>query len=733
LGEAREWYEQAVDLLDTEQEARRQAGLFEEPEWDRLFSPIDPRAGWLDHLVRVCNDLGDIDAARRYAARSQELNSTRPTDEGRIEGLIETGDAAAEHGDFDFALGCFHQAFYDAEEMPGVAVPRALVRALNALGRCHHQLGLYRSALAYFERARQLNQQYGNAVRLTWDYREIGRVYRARPDLGEAREALEASLLNASRRDDAGQFSWRASDGLTYQITAADRAWETLLELGSLLEDRGDFAAAASFLELATQVAAVVRASAVDDTQRAAIANQRIDAFAALTRLSLRRALAGAADATSAAEDAWRANESMRARSFLDAIGDDELGIPIDIPHALAEHEAAALKRRHLLTTSAGHGSAFWADLGQVQKELEEIWDRMVAVTPTAQQYVEVRRSRPASAADIHNLIAADNRPTVIASVTPLGADQLAVIAVRSDEPEPMTVSQPADLRRLARFITENLGTSGRARELATDLEDLFRHEMEPLTKALAEVSERGDILVACPFGALNYVPLAALWVDDVPLVERNPLAVLPSASLARALRAAAGTPPQVPAMVFGDPTGDLPGARNEASLVAAMLGAKPIMGPDVTQAAVSVALRSAGTVHVASHAYFDAEDPLSSGMRLSDGVLSARHLIAMSAPALSLVTLSACETGVNQENPAQELLGLTRALLFAGADSLLVSLWKVPDLATADIMSHFYSELRKDTGKADALQAAMLAARERYGRQRFDLWAGFELIGEWR
>jgi CHAT domain-containing protein len=87
----------------------------------------------------------------------------------------------------------------------------------------------------------------------------------------------------------------------------------------------------------------------------------------------------------------------------------------------------------------------------------------------------------------------------------------------------------------------------------------------------------------------------------------------------------------------------------------------------------------------------------------------------------------------VSQTNPAQELLGLTRALLFAGADSLVVSLWKVPDAATVSIMSTFYNRLQQGVWKVDALRAAALAARDQYGAQRFDQWAGFQLVGEWR
>lgn len=423
----------------------------------------------------------------------------------------------------------------------------------------------------------------------------------------------------------------------------------------------------------------------------------------------------------------------MRARSFLDALGDDELVMAPGIPAEIAAQEASALERRRRLASTGGGGAKFWLDLDAIRQELEALWSRMIAITPAAQQYVDVRRSRPATATDIQRLIAADDRATVIASVTSHGPDGLAVIAVRSDSPRPLVVSQPADLARLSRFVLENLGSAGRVRELATDLEDLFHYEMEPLTRALAEVSSPGEILVVSPFAALNYVPLAALRIADVPLIERNPLAVLPNASLTRALRAAAGSQPHMPAAVFGDPTDNLQGARSEAELVARLLGADAVCGSMATTEAVSEALTEAGVVHIAAHAHFDSVNPLDSGVKLADGLLSVRDLITRSFRSLSLVTLSACETGISQDNPAQELLGLTRALLFAGADSLLVSLWKVPDTSTVDIMSAFYRGLKEKTGKAVALQTAILTARDKSGAERFDKWAGFELIGEWR
>lgn len=735
LAEARAWYVRALDLLAAEQAARARAGLTGEAKFDRICSTVDPTAVLLHNLASTCHELGDNESAARYRERAWQLDAERPTSESWIDQCVGWGDAALLQGRTDIALGAFHDALEHAEDSAHTQLtPRALTQALNALGRSHRGLGLYRSALAYLDCARQLNETTRNSVRLSKDFLELGRLFRLRPDLGDTEEAFEQSLLNTSvpavTTDD---LSWTSRNTDSYRITAADRAWESLLELGDILEKRHDLARAASFLELATRLGDVVRASVADDAERVAVANQRIEATAALTRIHLRRALAKGPDALQAADDAWLASETMRARSFLDALGDDLLTVPDGVSRVLVEREAAAIEERRRLLESGRIGVTFWDDLRRQQARLEAIWEDMLAEAPTAAEYVEVRRSRPATARDVQAWLATDGRSTVFASLNPGGADELAVIAVRSDEPRTRVASRPANLARLTRFLAENLGSAGRVRELVTDLEDLWHYETQVIGEVLAEVTNPDDVLVVCPFGALNYVPFAALTVSGVPLVERNPLAVLPNGSLVRALRTAAGTPARVQAQVFGDPTEDLVGARAEADLVGRLLGAEPLVGQQVSQAAVTAALVSARIVHIAAHARFEVDDPLSSGLRLADGQLTARTLMTTYAPALSLVTLSACETGVSETNAAQELLGLMRALMFAGADSLLVSLWKVPDASTVDIMSTFYGCLHNGTWKVDALRAATLAAREWYGAHRFDQWAGFQLMGEWR
>ena len=92
---------------------------------------------------------------------------------------------------------------------------------------------------------------------------------------------------------------------------------------------------------------------------------------------------------------AWTANEAMRARSFLDAIGDGEIALPAGIPPALAEQEAAARARRHELLSSGAHDIRFWEDLGQAQTALDAIWDRMLDATPRRRDTSRYAAARP--------------------------------------------------------------------------------------------------------------------------------------------------------------------------------------------------------------------------------------------------------------------------------------------------------------------------------------------------
>ncbi len=116
------------------------------------------------------------------------------------------------------------------------------------------------------------------------------------------------------------------------------------------------------------------------------------------------------------------------------------------------------------------------------------------------------------------------------------------------------------------------------------------------------------------------------------------------------------------------------------------------------------------------------------SGIRLGGAYVSLYDLYQLKLP-VELVTLSGCATGLNVVAAGDELLGLVRGLLCAGAQSLLLTLWEVHDKSTAEFMQCFYRRLRDRGDKSLALQGAMLELRERYPHPYY--WAPFMLVGK--
>jgi CHAT domain-containing protein len=135
--------------------------------------------------------------------------------------------------------------------------------------------------------------------------------------------------------------------------------------------------------------------------------------------------------------------------------------------------------------------------------------------------------------------------------------------------------------------------------------------------------------------------------------------------------------------------------------------------------------------IHLAVHGVFDLDKPLNSALLLAadrnnDGLLRASDLYNLSLSA-DLVTLSACETALGKVSTGDDVVGFTRGFLYAGARSLISSLWQVDDEATRDLMVNFYTNLPK-MSKDEALRQAQLKAKIKYPHPYY--WAAFLLTG---
>lgn len=212
------------------------------------------------------------------------------------------------------------------------------------------------------------------------------------------------------------------------------------------------------------------------------------------------------------------------------------------------------------------------------------------------------------------------------------------------------------------------------------------------------------------PHGVLHYLPLHALLdAQQLTGMKHTTVSYGPSASILFKQ-----TPPQEreaskssPCLAIGVNGAGLQHAEAEAAWLASRLQGDALLGDKATRSAVRHALPTYAVIHFSCHGHFRQRNPLESALALADGELSAIDLLRIGHLSADLVTLSACDTGLNQLHPGDELMGLTRAFLGCGVRSLLVTLWPVYEIPTRIFIEHFYTAWREGATKANALVGA--------------------------
>lgn len=239
-----------------------------------------------------------------------------------------------------------------------------------------------------------------------------------------------------------------------------------------------------------------------------------------------------------------------------------------------------------------------------------------------------------------------------------------------------------------------------------------------------------GRHLVIVPHGTLHYLPFQALHDGDSYLIERREVSVAPSAAvLLQCLRRARYEYRN--ALVLGVADEQIPRVREELNALDNVFagGVKQFSDGAATTEALRKNAFDADVVHLACHAHFRSDNPLFSSLRLGDRWFTARDAYGLKLNC-GLVTLSACETGMNVVAPGDELMGLARGFLSAGSPAVMMSLWTVDDEATSELMVGFYNELAKTKSPASALRAAQVRLLE--DRPHPFFWSPFVLVGRW-
>lgn len=252
------------------------------------------------------------------------------------------------------------------------------------------------------------------------------------------------------------------------------------------------------------------------------------------------------------------------------------------------------------------------------------------------------------------------------------------------------------------------------------------------------------------PDGLLHYLPFEALIHNEHYLVEDHEISYVPSASIlvqGQHSKGDAETGDRMELLAFGDPIfgpelqasvtkkprsgridvmrnarasrgfqlPPLPRTRDEVQYIASLFPADRTtlyLGKDSTEDAVKrESLRRYRRLHFATHSLIDEVSPSRSAVVLTldpedDGFLDVNEISELDLDC-DLVVLSACQTGRGQLLSGEGIVGLSRAFLYAGARSVVVSLWSVSDISTGHLMKTFYQHLAGNLGNAAALRLA--------------------------
>jgi CHAT domain-containing protein len=635
----------------------------------------------------------------------------------------------------------------------GYEAAKAMANRAIALG----QEGKTRRALELFEEARPLFVQEKNEV---WPwlidlYRAIvlfhqGRHYESRRLAIGAAEFFESSflkgkaglchLLLAQIAMHTGEVSEAFAEGsralaLLENLDSPILRYQAFFLLGQVEQAKGEPASAYFSYQRARKELENLRSSLGRDELKISFMKNRTELYERLVELCI-----GGELKDSSPEEAFGYVELAKSRSLTELMlqrSHSLLGAGTgqsDLVHKIRDLREELNWYQHRIELEQLRPS------GNSEKRIERLHSEAQAREKQILAVLrEVPQSDPASAAlslqthlPLDQIRQALNEGEVLVEYFFLGERIVAAVLTKESlEVVPLSsLPQVSETLRLLRF---QLGRFQMPKMAEAASEHLYRATLAHLrdldARLLAPIRElfAGRHIVFVPHGILHYLPFQALYDGEKYLIDSNTISYAPSASVyalcQRPFQRKGGT------LVLGVPDAQAPLIRSEVEAVhRALAGSELHVGDEVEHQLFFRMAPESSLIHVATHGSFRPDNPMFSGIRLYDGYLYLYELYQMRLHA-DLLTLSGCATGLNVVAAGDELLGLIRGALYAGARSLLLSLWNVNDESTAHFMTAFYKIVGCGTSKAEAFALATRKLREDYPHPYY--WAPFFIVGK--
>ncbi|MEG4399782.1 CHAT domain-containing tetratricopeptide repeat protein [Microcoleus sp. N9_A4] len=647
-----------------------------------------------------------------------------------------------------FSLGDYAKAIEYAQQLLAIAREiknrQSEAAALGNLGIAYRNLGDYAKAIDYAQQllaiAREIKDRQGEGValgNLGIAYTNLGdyakAIEYAQQQLAIAREIKDrrsegAALGNLGNAyDSLGDYA-KAIEYQQQQLAIAreikDRESEgtALGNLGLTLSKSGNLPAAEKTLLDSIKVSESLRAG-LDDANKVSIFETQTNPYVTLQQVFI---------AQKKTNDALEIAERGRARAFVELLA-SRLAASASVPTTINPPNIQQIQQ------IAKEQNATLVEYSTIGNQALYIW----VIKPTGEITF---RSVDLKSLNI-NLPEATEQTRVSAALGTRGLNEqdTALAEMIRGTREALGVSAGDTTNKQA--ANPPASTPANSRIIYPKLQQSYQLLIQPIADLLP--TDPNAPVIFIPHKSLFLVPFVALQDPTGQyLIEKHTILTAPAIQILQFTHQSRQKVRQLSLqnnLVVGNPImpkigtpprqlAPLPGSEREAITIAQLLNTKPITGSQATKASIVQQMLKARIIHLATHGLLNEvkRRDLPGAIALApsgndDGLLTSSEILDLKLNA-ELVVLSACNTGRGKLT-GDGVLGLSRALISAGVSSIIVSLWLVPDAATAELMAEFYRQLQKNPNKAQALRQAMLMTMKMHPTPQD--WAAFTLIGE--
>ncbi len=616
---------------------------------------------------------------------------------------------------------------------------------LNNIGLVHRESGEYAEALETLNSALAIDRALGSRWAMAYDLRNLGQTRLkmgdaagALPQLTEAAgmasdigDKVNLAKIDLARGDAESALKQPAAAEASYRraLDSADALllrevrWRALSGLARLQKNAGDTAGAVVSFQQALETVEGLRAEIRLDQLKDGFLADKMDVYSGLVGLlvDLQRS-----------DEAFAVAERSRSRNLIDILGRQRLSLSGSVDQELYDRQSRLKEQifeQENLAVQAADPAARSRYTRALEKLRGEYQDLLIEIERKKPELLALVKVNPTTLADVRTVL----EPGIVLLSYYQLPDRLLCWKIERDRSS-MTVQNIS-----ARDLSAKIASYRRMLQNLEPLEKQSRELYDLLVSRPLAGSSAIRAVGIIPHGSLHYLSFATLSDGRDYLVDRQKLFYLPAASVLKYTLARRGAGKKLHILAIGNPdlgnaSLDLPFAEREAgTLKWNYPNVTTLTRARATESWVREHISEFGIIHIASHGEFDPVNPLFSAIRLArdstyDGKLQADEIYGLDIRA-DLVVLSACQTGLGDIRSGDDVVGMNRAFMFAGTHSLMSSLWRVSDVATAIMMKQFYRSYLQ-YGKAESLSRAMQQVKSRYPHPGY--WGAFVLSGDY-